>query len=386
MSERPLAQHEIDALIDAVRAGRIATRRDSLARVAGAEPLDLRNPEWSRDRVVRRRLPVLDMVFERLGPLIQVTLTKSLRFPARTEAPQLELGVFRDFVHALPDAPCMLEVIRLDPLRGYALMVFEPALMYALIDASMGGLGVAEPPADRDVSDIEVSLLQRVTAGLLRDLENAWRPWFPLRVEHVRSDRGSLGGVTLSPAEVCHVATLHVTGDVLPKTPLRFVLPYPMLEPLLDATSSRVSEETDPIWREHLDRSVREAEAELSAVLGAARLSAAEVRALAEGSVIELDRRVQEPIELQVEGLPVFSAQIGQDRGQYAVQILHRHEGRHEHIDRTAGEILVRKGLITHEQLAVARVDEKLNRKNLLDSISSRGWVERRVLESALGS
>jgi hypothetical protein len=156
------------------------------------------------------------------------------------------------------------------------------------------------------------------------------------------------------------------------------------LEPLLDATSSRAGDEIDPNWRANLLANLRDSRVELAAVLGEALLPARRVRSLAPGELIPLSRRTDEEIDLQVEGRDLFKARIGQSHQCYAVRIASRRAAQGALQDRTAGQILVRKGLITREQLAVALVDERMNRRQLLDSITSRGWGERRVLEAAL--
>ena len=379
MTERILEQEEIDQLLQAVIDGKVPTSRGSLVPLLNATPMDFSDPGWSQDRIIRRRLPVLDLVFDRLGPLVQVTLTKSLRFPIRAESFGVELKKFGDFRKDFESQACLFEVMRLDPLRGYSVMVFPTNILYALIDALMGGLGVGEP-VDREVSDIEASLLEKP------HLENAWRPWFPLRVEHVRADRNVRVFSTIGDEEVCHVGKIVIAGDVLPSSPIYFVLPYAGLEPLIEATAGRAGEENDPNWRVNLEHNVQETKARVSAVLGTTKLSTSKIHALAEGDVVELDRRVDEDIDLLVEGENVYKARMGRSRSNYAARVTTRRMIKREFIDRTSGQKLVRTGLITSEQLAVAQVDERINRKLLLDSIVSRGWVERRVLEAALQS
>jgi flagellar motor switch protein FliM len=385
VTQRVLEQTEIDQLIEAINDGKIATKRDSLIPVRRAAPLDLRNPKWSQDRIIRRRLPVLDLVFDRLGPSAQVTLTKGLRSPVRTEGIRVELQKFGEFCKNFDGRRCVFQVVRLDPLRGYSLVVMAPAITYALIDASMGGLGIAEVPEEREISDIEIGLLYRAHMDLLRDFENAWKSWFPLRIEHVRSDRDNQVTSTLSEEEVCHIGTIMVAGDVLPSSPIHFVLPYASLEPLLDATSARAADDVDPNWRIHLQRHMMDVEAEATAIRGEIELPTSRVRSFHEGDTIPLDDLIDEDIDLRVEGEPIFRGRLGKSHLKYAIRISERREVERTLTDRTNGQILIRKGLISHEQLAVAQVDELINRRPLLDSIVSRGWVERRVLENALG-
>ncbi len=380
-----LDQNQIDTLIRALADGQIPMREDSLAHLTKVQTLDLSDATWSQDRIIRRRLPVLDHVFERLGPSLQITLTKSLRSPVRTENVSVELQKFGDFKRQFEGQTCLFEVMRLDPLRGYGLLILGPQVLYSIVDALMGGLGIGELPESREISDIEVSLLYKFYGDILRDYENAWKPWFPLRCEHIRSERSNQSLSTIDDEEVCHIGTLRVSGDVLPASPFNFVMPYTQLEPLLEATSARAGDEIDPNWRVNLERNMSDIYAGMSADLGQANISASTVRTLAEGDVIQLEKRIEEPIEVKVENQQVFHGRIGRSRNQYAVRITDRREIERQLVDRTAGQTLVRKGLITHEQLSVAQVDEKINRRPLLDSIVARGWVERRVLEAALG-
>lgn len=382
--DRTLEQHEVDQLIHAIRQGKIPAGPSSLVRLLDVEPLDLADPTWGQDRIVRRRLRILDMIFDRLGPAFQITLTKSLKFPVRAESEGVELQKFGELRQQYHGSACLYEVMRLDPLRGYSLLVFEPTVLYALVDALMGGLGVGEIPGERDISDIELSLVCKATTDLLRDFEYAWRPWFPLTVESVRTERSGNVMSTIPDEEVCHVGTIVVSGDVLSRSPIRFVLPYASLEPLLDATSSRGGEELDPNWRRNLEENLRAVTANVSVDLGETMERTERMRSLSVGDVIELDRRVDEDLDVKVEGETVLRGRLGRSHHQYAVRIAERKEIKRDFIDRTNGQTLVRKGLITHEQLAVARVDEMVNRRPLLDSIVSRGWVERRVLETAL--
>ena len=101
--------------------------------------------------------------------------------------------------------------------------------------------------------------------------------------------------------------------------------------------------------------------------------------------MIERDRGCDEDIDIRVEGELIFRARGGQSHSKYAIRISGRRQIERSLTDRTAGQALLRKGLISREQLAVVQVDERLNRKSLLDSIVNRGWLERRVLENALG-
>ncbi|MFQ5698185.1 MAG: flagellar motor switch protein FliM [Myxococcota bacterium] len=386
MTEGILSQPEIDQLVEGIRSGRVPTGRKSLVGATTARPVDLMDPNWSQDRIIRKRLPVLDLVFERLAPAVQISLTKHLRFPVRAELAGIELKKFADFRSEYAGAGGVFQILRLEPLRGYSILTLAPAISFALIDALMGGLGVADAREGRELSDIEVELLSGVHSELMRDLENAWRPWFPLRVEAVRPERQTPHFTALPDAEVCHVARLLIAGDVLPECALDVVLPYTSIEPLHDAITSRTGEETEPDWRANLDLNLRKVRAEVRCVLGTTELPASRVRALDVGDVIELPVRTDDEVSIEVERRPTFRGRLGKSHLKYGVRVTERRSVEQRTVDRTAGFVLVRKGLLSPEQLAVAQIDERLNRRPIIDSIVSRGWVERSVLETTLAS
>jgi flagellar motor switch protein FliM len=383
---RTLTQEQVDRLVDAIRSGKIERPQRSLVRATGARPIDFRDRRWSQDRIIRRRLPVLDLVFNGLAPAIQDTLTKNLRFPVRAALTHVELQQFGDFIETFGSHSTVFEVMRLDPLRGFNVIAMDAVVSYALVDALMGGLGIPEIPEGRDISDIEVSLLHRVYSEILRDLENAWRAWFPLHVEHVRTDRNTKYMSTLPKEEVCHVARLEVTGDVLPPSSLYFVLPYANLEPLHDAISAGSGEEVDPNWRTNLETHAREMETRVSAVLGETELPTSKIANLSVGDVITLPVKIEEDVDVRVEGEQIFRGRMGRSGQRYGVKITARRSAAQKIVDRSAGQTLVRKGLISREQLAVAQMDEILNKRSSLDSIVARGWLDRRVMEQALSS
>jgi flagellar motor switch protein FliM len=157
VTEPVLEQEQIDQLIEAIDEGKIPAGPHALLSVRKAVPLDLSDPTWSQDRVIRRRLPVLDLVAERFAPAVQVTLTKSLRSPVRAEGISVELQKFGEFRRRLEGRRCLFEVMRLDPLPGSSILVMAPTMTYALIDALMGGLGIAEIPEDREIETSVIS-------------------------------------------------------------------------------------------------------------------------------------------------------------------------------------------------------------------------------------
>ena len=140
----------------------------------------------------------------------------------------------------------------------------------------------------------------------------------------------------------------------------------------------------DPNWRSNLERHIRETLTRVTAVVGETEVPTSRISNLTEGDLIELPVRADQEIEVRVEGEPTFWGRLGQTHKRYGIRISYARAAVKRVVDRAAGQILVRKGLISREQLVVAQMDEVLNRRPFVDSMVARGWVDRSTIEKAL--
>jgi flagellar motor switch protein FliM len=134
-----LSQDEVDALLNAVGDdeddGLGLDIGDDVDEVSdNIQPYDLTN----QDRVIRGRMPILEIIYERFIRQFRVSLSNSLRKISTISMISTDLLKFGEFVNTLPIPSCMC-IIRFNELRGPALMVFESKLAYAIIDSYFGG-------------------------------------------------------------------------------------------------------------------------------------------------------------------------------------------------------------------------------------------------------
>jgi flagellar motor switch protein FliM len=311
-----LSQDEIDALLHGVDSGKVKTE-PAPAAPGEARPYDFA----TQDRLVRGRMPTLEMVNERFARHYRISLFNMLRRAAELSVKGVEMVKFADYTHSLL-VPTSLNLIRVKPLRGTGLMLFEPRLVFAVVDNFFGGAGRFHTKIEgREFTPTEMRVIQLLLKQAFADLQEAWAPVMKLDFEYINSEVNPHFANIVSPREYVVVSRFHVEldgggGDV------HVTLPYSMIEPIrtvLDAGIQSDRVDRDERWTDLLREQLRDAEVDLSSVLGKTELSLRALMKLKPGDVLPIDR--PRAVELRVEGLPLFRGQFGTSSGRNAVKI-----------------------------------------------------------------
>ena len=318
MSDAPqnlLSQDEIDALIKGVDSGKVDTTPPPAP--GEARPYDLA----SQDRVVRGRLPTLEMINERFARLFRIGIFNLLRRSPELSIKGIEMVKFSEYVQSV-FVPSNLNLIRVKPLRGTALLVLEPQLVFAAVDNFFGGDGRYPGKIEgRDFTRTEMRVVQLMLKQAFLDLHEAWSPVLPLEFEYISSEVNPLFANIVSPSEIVVVSRFHVElegggGDV------HVTLPYSMIEPireLLDAAAQTDRADRDERWTQSLRAQVPGAQVEISSTLTEATLSLRNLMGLKPGDVIPID--MPRVLDVCVEDVPVFRGTLGVSRGRNAIKI-----------------------------------------------------------------
>lgn len=321
-----LSQDEIDALLHGVADGDVEAERGE-APESGVREYDF----TSEDRIVRGRMPALEMVNERFSGRFRSSLFNMLRRSAEVSVGGVEMVKFSEYVHTL-FIPTSLNMIRIKPLRGTGLLALDPDLVSIVVDNFFGGDG--RHPArieGREFTPTEQRVIQRVIRLALGDLKEAWAPVMPTNFEYVNSEDNPQFANIVSPTDVVVVSKFHVAlqgggGD------MHVAMPYSMLEPMreiLDAGAQSHRSEIDERWLLALREEVKSVKVRLSGVLTQKELSLADVIRMKVGDVIPID--MPDRVTLRAEGVPVFRGKLGVSRENLAVRIA-------EHIGRPTSE------------------------------------------------
>jgi flagellar motor switch protein FliM len=315
--QKILNQDEIDALIHGMDQGAVSTE-------SKPPPGEARDYDFQTQmRIVRGRMPTLEMINERFARLFRHNLYNLLHRQPEVAVNPIEMKKFSEYVLTL-HVPTSLNLVRIHPLRGTALILLEPTLVFAIVDNFFGGNGRHTKIEGRDFTATENRIIHMVLKTAFADLSEAWSHVAKLQVEYVQSELNPAFANIVSPSEVVVVTSFHVElegggGDV------HVTLPYSMIEPLreqLDAgmTSDRV--EHDERWLSSMKEEIDDAEVELSSVLGRAQLSLGELLNLKPGDIVPCDFAGK--VTLFAEQVPVFRGTFGLSRGQQAIKVEER--------------------------------------------------------------
>ena len=315
-----LSQSEVDALLKGISGGDIETEFDVPDMDPSAViPYDL----TSQDRIIRGRMPTLEIIHDRFVRMFRLTLSSALRKVIDISVRSTELIKFGEFLKTLP-VPSSLNLFRMTPLRGNAILVLETRLVFTLIDIFFGGSGELEVKAEgRDFTAIEQKIIKRVTVSALEDLQTAWRPVFPVQITYSRSEINPQFVAIVPHSEVVIVVTFDVEMGKAPMS-LTICVPYSMIEPIrskLHAGFQSDQNEVDYVWVNRFRDNIMEAEVSLLVELGATTITVGKLLNLSVGDVIMLDSEVEQPLDIQVEGIVKFRGFQGSYRGHQAIKI-----------------------------------------------------------------
>lgn len=314
-----LSQDEIDALLHGVDDGEVETEPldDGASREARAYDFT------SQERIVRGRMPTLEMVNERFARHFRIALFNFLRRAAEISVSGIQVQKFSEFIQSL-FVPTNLNVIRMSPLRGRALIVMEPRFVFTAVDNFFGGGGQFYNKVEgREFTPTEMRIIRLILDMIFKDLTEAWKPVMDVEFEYINSEVNPQFANIVSPSEIVVISTIHIElegggGDI------NIAMPYSMIEPireLLDAVTSDRGE-VDGRWQESMRTEIMRCEVMLNSKLIEKEMAISEVIELKKGDVIPIE--MPESVLLEVENVPVFRGKLGFSDGNYAIEIIEK--------------------------------------------------------------
>ncbi len=311
-----LSQDEIDALLNGVEGGDVATGNDQPVAVDAVSPYDF----TQQDRIVRGRLPTLEMVNDRFARFFRTGVFNVLRKTCDVSVLGVKMLKFTEYVHGLA-VPTNLNLVRIKPLRGTALVVFEPRLVFTVIDNFFGGDGRYHARIEgRDFTATENRVIQIMLGELFSAMTEAWAPVLDLQFEYQNSEINPQFANIVSPTETVVVSRFQVELDGIGGE-IHLTMPYAMVEPirtLLDAGVQSDRVDRDGRWADSLHQEILDAEVGLNSLLLETRLSIGEFLHLRPGDVIPV--QLPELTTVYAEDVPLFRGYYGQSNGRNAVR------------------------------------------------------------------
>lgn len=314
-----LSQGEVDALLRGVSEGEVETETEQPEEVSGVTPYDL----TSQEKIIRGRLPTLDIINQMFSRLFRNTFSSMLRKAADVSTVSTDTIKFGEFLRSLP-VPSSLHIFRMEPLRGHGLMVVESKLVFAIVDTFFGGSGSQEAKiTGRDFSAIEIRMTKNVVLAALEDLEKAWKPVHAVSTNYVRSEVNPQFAAIVPPTDIVLVILFDIELENVSGS-ITICLPYAAIEPIIPKLKAQFQSEEmeiDQVWVRRLRTELLQTEVEMVTELGVTDITPERLLQFKVGDTIMLGNDVTDPLFIKVEGIPKFKGFPGVSRGTKAIQV-----------------------------------------------------------------
>lgn len=317
MSDAFLSQDEIDALLEGVTGESQKLAKDEVPS-GGIRSYDLS----SQERIVRGRMPTMEVINERFARNLRVGLFNFIRRSPEISVGPVQVQKYSMFLRELV-VPTNFNIMAVRPLRGSGLIVCEPTLLFGVIDSLFGGTGKFHTRIEgRDFSPTEQRVINRMVEVVSEEYKKAWKGVYPLELAYQRSEMQPQFANIATPSEIVVSTsfTLEI-GDITGS--LHLCIPYSTLEPIRDVLYSTLqgdSIEVDRRWVKLLSNEIQAAEVELVAELATTDATIEQLLAMKVGDFIELER--ERVIPVKVDSVPVLECEYGTHNGKYALKVV----------------------------------------------------------------
>ena len=310
-----LSQDEVDALLKGVTGDQDEVKPE-------IDPSAVRTYNLAtQERIVRGRMPTLEVINERFARLLRIGLFNFIRRTVEVSVGPVRVAKYGEFIRNLV-VPTNLNLVQMKPFRGTALMVFDPSLVFLMVDNLFGGDGRFHTRVEgRDFTQTEQRIIQRVLSVVIENYAKSWEPVYPVEFEYIRSEMNTQFANIATPNEVVVATTFNIElGEVGGE--MHFCMPYSMIEPIRDLLTSPLQGEVlgvDKRWVRLMTQQIQAAEVELVADLAKTQMSLGDILNMKVGDVIPLS--ISEETEAKVDGVPVMQCRYGLFNGQYALRV-----------------------------------------------------------------
>ncbi len=316
MNQQILSQDEVDALLQGIT-GESQKLETEEVQQGGIRKYDIA----SQERIVRGRMPTMEIINERFARNIRIGLFNFIRKSPEISIGGIKVQKYSAFLREIV-VPTNFNIVSVRPLRGSGLIVCDPTLVFAVIDALFGGAGKFHTRIEgRDFSPTEQRIILRLVEVITAEYRKAWQGIYPLELEYQRSEMQPQFANIATPSEI--VVATSFTLEIGDTTgTIHFCIPYSTLEPIRDVLYSTIqgdSAEPDRRWVNLMKQQIQAAEVEIIAELAQAPATVEQLLAFKPGDFIELD--LNAAIQAKVVGVPIFDCHYGTSNGKYALKV-----------------------------------------------------------------
>ena len=313
-----LSQDEIDTLLSGVDSGSVNTEPDKLAEDGEPQPYNLA----SQERIIRGRMPTLDMINERFMRHFRISMFNMMRRSAEITVEGVKTIKFSEYVRGLP-MPINMNLININPLHGTGLFVIDSKLVFAAVDNFFGGDGRYHTRIEgREFTPTETRVIRILLDQAFTDLKKAWEPVIELDYKYINSEVNPQFANIVSPTEVVVVSVfkMELEGS---GGEFHIVMPYSMIEPirnLLDAGTQSDQVIVDQRWSHALRDGMKDAQVEIEGCIAKTKLTLSDVLDLNPGDIVPVS--IPDLVTIRAAKTPIFKGVFGVSNGKNSVQYI----------------------------------------------------------------
>lgn len=317
MSEEDfLVQDEIDALLNSVSGDDDTPQQESTN--GNVRPYDPR----TQHRIIKERLHTLDMINQRFARSFRISLFNLIRRNADITVDPIRFESYSKYSRNVP-VPTNINLVSMKPLKGTALFLFPPAMVFMVVDNLFGGDGRFLARSEgREFTATELRIIDRLLRLATDAYAESWASTFSIEIEYIRSEMQSkFANITNSPNEVIVVNTFHLdVGNS--SIDFQICFPYTMVEPLRDILSNPVDKtqsDADNTWNKRMSAELKETAVELVADFVSIPVRINNVLSLKIGDILPIE--LPTGVSAHINGVPVVECNYGSKNGRRALSV-----------------------------------------------------------------
>ncbi|KUJ75458.1 flagellar motor switch protein FliM [Thiomicrospira sp. XS5] len=317
-----LSQDEVDALLKGMGGGDVETEGDDSGEGASAKVYDFTNQE----RIVRGRLPALDIINERFARGFQRHFNEMIMSSVEVTAGEVKIIKMIDYLRNL-FVPTSLNIYRINPLNGVSLFTLDSKLIFTAVDMYFGGTGLLPFKIEgREYTPVEMSMVRSILDMSSENLRKAWAPVMDIEIDYMHSEMNPKFASIVDATDMIVVSPINVRFEGV-EGRVDIVMPYAMLEPVRDKLEEGMSNlqgESDNRWSRTLKEEAKNIEVDLSVNLAELQMQMDDLMKMEKGDIIPIE--MPELVTVKAEGISLVRGKVGESNDRKAVrieQILH---------------------------------------------------------------
>ncbi|MGI6113217.1 MAG: flagellar motor switch protein FliM [Mahellales bacterium] len=321
-----LSQNEIDELLRALNTGEI-----NVAQIKEEKKeKQVRNYDFRRpNKFAKEQLRTLQIIYENFARLLSSYLSGYLRTYCQLDIVSVEQLTYYEYNNSLAE-PALINIINFSPLNGSFIIDIDSGIAYGIIDRILGGPGKSGEKGGgkvRNFTELELTLLERITKHIVRILKESWANVLDANPSLSKIETNAQFAQIISPNETIALITISVSIGEL-QGMMNCCIPHIVIEPILDNLSTKFwfsakkSETVAQCYYKTLEGSIGKTALCIRGILGNCTITVKDFLELAVGDVIRLDNRTDDKIPVLVEDYIKFFGAVGCRNNRLAIKIM----------------------------------------------------------------